>query len=295
MKKAILIFAALFAFGALFGARKNVVLIGLDGWAGCHFDKYEMPTIKKICSEGAYTTKKRSVLPSVSAPNWTSILTGCGVELHGHTKWNSEVPDLPSRVVSKYGKCPGIFGVLRDAYPDIKTACFYDWNVIGSLVETRAANTVQFFKPSPTCEAVADAASKYIVSEKPDFVFVYFSQPDEDGHKYGFGSPEYMERLKKLDKLVEKVVQAVRDSGKFDDTVFVIVSDHGGKGKSHSGISLEESEAPFIVWGAGIRKNFEITDSVVSIDVAPTIAEIMGVKELPQVWTGRPVRQIFEK
>ena len=40
---------------------KHVVLIGLDGWGAYSVEKAEMPNVKKLMAEGAYTLKKRSV------------------------------------------------------------------------------------------------------------------------------------------------------------------------------------------------------------------------------------------
>ena len=294
MKKIIaLVFAAAFC-ASLFAAQRKVVLIGIDGWKGKNLDAYEMPNVKRAMKEGSFTARKRSVLPSSSAPNWTSIITGCCVELHGHTQWGSKTPEIPSRAYSKYGKCPGIFGVLRGEFPNIKTACFYDWEVIGDLIEAKAADKVQFLKLSSGGENVVNAAVEYMRAEKPDFIFIYMDEPDHTGHKFGFDSPEYMAQVKLLDVSIGKIFQAVKDNGDCENTVFIIVSDHGGLDKKHGGITLDEMEAPFIAFGKGIRKNFEITDSVMSFDVAPTIAHIMGVKKVPQVWVGRAVSQMFQ-
>ena len=279
---------------AAFAAPRKVVLIGLDGWKGNLLEACEMPNVKQLMKAGAYTARKRSVLPSSSAPNWMATLTGCCVELHGHTQWGSKTPEIPPRVYSKYGKCPGIFGVLRAEIPNIKTACFYDWPVIGDLIEADAANKTQCLKLSEGGKNVADAAIEYMRAERPDFIFIYFDEPDHTGHKFGFGSPEYMAQLKLLDATVGRILQAVKDNGDCENTVFIITSDHGGFGKKHGGITLDEMESPFIIKGKGIRKNFEITDSVMSFDVAPTIARLFGVKRVPQVWVGRPAEQAFE-
>ena len=53
---------------------KHVVLIGLDGWGAYSLPKADMPNVKKLMEDGAYTLKKRSALPSSSAINWASML-----------------------------------------------------------------------------------------------------------------------------------------------------------------------------------------------------------------------------
>ena len=69
------------------GKAKHVVLIGLDGWGAYSVPKADIPTIKQLMADGAYTLEKRSALPSSSAINWASMFMGAGPELHGYTQW----------------------------------------------------------------------------------------------------------------------------------------------------------------------------------------------------------------
>jgi len=62
---------------------KHVILIGLDGWGSYSVEKADMPVVGKLMEEGAYTLKKRAVLPSSSAVNWASMFMGACPELHG--------------------------------------------------------------------------------------------------------------------------------------------------------------------------------------------------------------------
>ena len=96
------------------GKAKHVVLIGLDGWGAYSVPKADIPTIKQLMADGAYTLEKRSALPSSSAINWASMFMGAGPELHGYTQWGSKTPELPSRVLNQHGIFPTIFQLLRD-------------------------------------------------------------------------------------------------------------------------------------------------------------------------------------
>ena len=58
------------------GKAKHVVLIGLDGWGAYSVPKADIPTIKQLMADGAYTLEKRSALPSSSAINWASMFMG---------------------------------------------------------------------------------------------------------------------------------------------------------------------------------------------------------------------------
>ena len=46
---------------------EHVILIGLDGWGAYSLPEADMPTVKQLMEDGAYTLEKRSVLPSSGA------------------------------------------------------------------------------------------------------------------------------------------------------------------------------------------------------------------------------------
>ena len=109
-------FALLFSFTYSCNAKgkdkaKHVVFIGLDGWGAYSLPKADMPNVKQLMENGAYTLKKRSALPSSSAINWASMFMGAGPELHGYTEWGSKTPELPSRVLNQHGIFPQRIGI----------------------------------------------------------------------------------------------------------------------------------------------------------------------------------------
>ena len=91
------------------GKVEHVVLIGLDGLAGNTVEAADMPTLKAMMAEGAWTLKSRSVLPSSSAVNWAATYMGVPTEMHGYHTWGSRVPDFPSIEVGENGIVPTIF------------------------------------------------------------------------------------------------------------------------------------------------------------------------------------------
>lgn len=100
--------------------------------------------------------------------------------------------------------------------------------------------------------------------------------------------------LKELDKYVGQIVNAVKEAGMLDETIFIVTADHGGINKGHGGKTMEEMETAFIISGKNIKKGHEITESMMQFDVASTIAHIFKLEQ-PQVWIGRPVLSAFEK
>ncbi len=283
---------------------KHVILIGIDGWAATNFDKAPMPIVKdKLMAEGSYTLEKRSVLPSASAINWASNFMGVGTESHGYTTWGSKVPEIPSSVTNAHGIFPTIFSILKEQLPESKTAAIFDWDGIKYVIDTLAVDHVmqrdhagygkEFGEDCGEPLDYVKEAVNVIKEEKPTLFAVYFGGLDETGHTYGWYTEKYYDFEKVLDECIAQLIEATKEAGIYDDTIFVLTADHGGIDKGHGGITLEEMLSPFIVYGKGIRKGFQMTDAMMQYDVAATVAYILGL-ETPQAWVGRPMLSIFE-
>lgn len=280
--------------GAASPKAKHVIYIGLDGWGAYSVSKADMPAVKGLMEKGCYTLKKRTVLPSSSAVNWASMFMGAGPELHGYTEWGSQTPELPSRVILKHNIFPTIFQIYRDANPDAEIGVLSEWGGIQFLVDTLSTShhaVAPDYNKYPT--ALCEMAEKYIKEKKPALAAVVFDNPDHIGHVIGHDTPEYYAKLHEIDGYIARIVKAVEEAGMLDETIFIITSDHGGINKGHGGKTMLEMETPFIIAGKGIRQGGEFQESMVQYDVAATIAYIFGLQQ-PQVWTGRPMTQVFE-
>lgn len=274
---------------------KYVILIGLDGWGAYSLPKADMPHVKQLMEDGAYTLKKRSTLPSSSAINWASMFMGAGPELHGYTQWGSKTPELPSRVLNEHGIFPTVFQLLRDACPKAEIGCLYEWDGIKYLVDTLSLSHHQKapdYNKYP--RALCEMAESYIKEKQPKLLAVCFDNPDHVGHQAGHDTPEYYAKLKELDTYVGRIIRAVEEAGMLKQTIFIVTSDHGGIKKGHGGKTMNEMQTPFIISGKGVRSGVCFDDlSTMQFDVAATIAYIFGLKQ-PQVWIGRPVKDVFK-
>lgn len=273
---------------------KHVVMIGLDGWGAYSVNKADMPNVKKLMNDGSYTLKKRSVLPSSSAVNWASMYMGAGPELHGYTEWGSQTPELPSRVTNKNGIFPTVFSLLRESDPKAEIGNICEWGGIRYVCDTLALNFDKHIKESTkNPQEAARVAVEYIKSARPNLVNIVFDEPDHVGHGEGHDTPAYYKKLTELDGYIGQIIQAVKDAGMLDETIFIVTADHGGINKGHGGKTMQEMETAFIVSGKGVKKGYEFQESMMQFDCASTIAYIFGLEQ-PQVWIGRPMTQIFK-
>lgn len=269
---------------------EHVVIIGCDAFGAYAYPKANIPNIKALAANGGLAKVARSVLPSSSAVNWSSMIMGASPSLHGYTEWGSRTPEIPSAAVSKYGKFPSIFNVIKDSMPNAKTAAIYSWGGIGYLFDKEV---VDFnFHSEGNEDLTADSAVAIIKREKPLLTWVVFDQPDGAGHKYGHDTEGYYNELQRIDSLVGKVVEATKEAGIFDNTVFVLLGDHGGIDKGHGGKTVEEVNITWLISGKGAKKNYTIENPVIIYDTAPTIAWLFGLN-MPEAWRGKPVKEAF--
>ena len=269
---------------------EHVFYIGLDGWGSYSVEQSDMQNVKKMMAEGAWTLKKRTVLPSHSATNWDAMFTGVGPEQHGFWECCSEKPDLEPAVKNAEGIFPTVFTYLREKEPKAEIGCLYEWSGIKYLIDTVAFSYHAKVAQAELCEA----GRQYILEKKPVFFTFYIGETDSAGHKYGWESDGYYESLAQADKAVGAILQAARDAGIYDDTIFVFSSDHGGIDKGHGGITMAEMRTPLIIWGKGVKKGWCFDDvPTVQQDVASVLADLLGVK-LPDYCRGRSIGGIFE-
>ncbi|MBR5192799.1 MAG: alkaline phosphatase [Bacteroidaceae bacterium] len=273
---------------------EHVIYIGLDGWGSYSVDKADMPNVKALMAEGCWTLQKRAVLPSSSGVNWASMFMGATPELHGYTTWNSATHEIPERVILKNNIFPTMFQLVRDAQPEAEIGCIYEWDGIKYVLDTLSTSYQEMVHPSKIyTDEMKNMSVKYIKEKKPVLGAFIFDNPDHVGHDKGHDTPEYYANLTELDGYVGEIIQATKEAGIYENCIFIVTSDHGGINKGHGGKTLEEINTPFIIAGKGVKKGGEFQESMMQFDCAPTVLHIFGL-EGPQVWTGRPMTQVFE-
>lgn len=281
---------------------KHVIFIGVDGVSTPVFKNPEtlknIPNLKMMMDNGSYTLTKRAVMPSASAINWASIFNGLPTEQHGYYRWNSEKPDIPAITDNGRGMPPTIFTLIREQRPSAETGCAYNWDGIGPVVDTTVINyhiyDPGYHNPENYVleEYVKEKAVKYILEKKPDFFTFYIGDVDETGHTLGWETQDYYDCIANVDKMIGLIIQATKDAGIFDDTIFVFTTDHGGSENGHGQFLISHLETPFIIYGKNIRKG-TLGDSMMQYDVPATMAYALGL-DIPKEWRGRPMKEAFK-
>jgi predicted AlkP superfamily pyrophosphatase or phosphodiesterase len=254
----------------------HLVFIGFDGWGSFYLDQADMPTVKRMISDGSSSTEVLSVLPSRSWPNWSSLFMGTPPKKQG----KNDFPTIFSLVKNFYTEAREDF--------ETKPFFFYEWDDLFHI----CSNEVAFKHKIESDYVSVHTITTYIKEKKPVFTAIVFGEPDTTGHANGWGSKEYYEKLTLLDNFIEIIEQSIKDSEIYDTTVFVFSSDHGGIYRNH-GLNIERNrKIPLIFFGSGIKKAYTIPFQLNIYDIAPTMAAILGL-QAPTEWTGKPIFHIF--
>jgi hypothetical protein len=279
------------AWSQTFEPVKHVIVIGVDGMSPDGVRVARTPNMDFLMKNGASTLHARAVLPSSSSPNWASIIMGAGPEQHGILSNGWEMDDvlLPPTATGLEDIFPTEFGVIRQQKPDAEIGAIYHWDGFGRLFEKSA---VDVDMPASSELDATNKAVAYINQRKPAFLFIHLDHVDGAGHEHGHGSKRYYEAVTLADSLIGLVIKATRDAGIHDDMLMIVTSDHGGLGHSHGGASLAEMEIPFILFGKGVKKNYEIKELVNTHDNAATVVFALGVNPHP-AWIGRAIKSAF--
>ena len=275
---------------------KRVLIITFDGICIDGFKQANTPNIDALMKSGAASLTTRDVMPSITLPNFTSHLTGAGPEVHGVTdnSWQLDKHSLPAVARDEDGYFPSVFKVLKDQVPDIKTAFYWNWEPLINPYNKKYFDET-IFAENDEYIPLYEKALSFMKEHRNDkaFIFLYTVHTDHAGHKYKWMSPEYVQSIEEGDVEVGRLINKMKEEGIYDDTHIFFLSDHGGIGNGHGGVSKEEMIVPWIIEGPGIKKGFTIEEANNTVNTAATVLHLFGAEQ-PLCWTGEVPLSIFE-
>jgi len=255
------------------GASRAVLLISVDGLrpdavlqAGEHALK--IPHLRRILQEGAHASGVRSVLPTVTYPSHTTIVTGVWPAKHGiYTNttfdplgmnfegwyWYSEDIAVPTlwEAAAKAGLTVGSV-----SWPVTVGAKGIRYNVPEYWRTQKTADDLKLLRAVSTpglVEEIAKDAGAYRLDlddaiptdlartryaiwilrhGKPQFMTVHLAALDHLQHATGPFSPESNRTLEQIDAMLGQLEDAMRAA--YPDYAICIVSDHGFSGINRS-------------------------------------------------------------
>ena len=275
---------------------KRVLIIAFDGIRVDGLAQAHTPHIDSLIRTGAASMTTRDVMPSITLPNFSSILTGAGPEVHGidNNKWTLDNIKLPAVETDADGYFPSVFKLLKDNVPHMKTAFYWNWKQLINPFNQKYIDRTLFGENDAYIPLYEDAF-RFIKENHdiPTMTFLYTVHTDHAGHKHSWMSPEYIKAIEEGDEQVGILFDRLKKDGLYEDTHILFITDHGGIRKGHGGFSKEEMIVPWVIKGPSIKENFTITEANNTVNTASTVLYLFGVEQ-PLCWTGEVPYTIFK-
>lgn len=244
------------------GKAKHLVVISYDAFSEDNWEKASgLPNLSKLIKNGVYSTELKSVYPTLTYVVHTTMVTGVYPDKHGICHNNPFQPFIREEEqewfwFKKDVKVPAVYDALKQH--KMKSAGLL-WPVTGkasldyNMPEIRAIrNENQALKilrngtpfycirldkkfghlrkgiEQPYLDDFTTAcAVDTIKRKKPNLLLMHLIDLDDAKHNYGTDSPEIEQVLIRMDKRLGDIMKAAEEAGLKEDTVFLVVGDHG--------------------------------------------------------------------
>tara|TARA_R110002049_G_scaffold168374_1_gene334938 strand:+ start:29 stop:1498 length:1470 start_codon:yes stop_codon:yes gene_type:complete len=289
--------------------RPNILLIVSEDNGpelGCYGDPYVQTPVLDRLAESGIRFENAYVPQAGCSQSRAAFFTGLYPHQNGQIglatwKFRMYHEDTPNMVQSlkAAGYRTGIIGKL---HVNPESAFPFDFKAIPSAnfgrkdLDSYARQAEQFFSSSdvPFFLSVnfpdahrpftpqVNGLPKSPLTAKDVKPLPYFGLDTEDLRKQ---TADYYNCMSRLDSLVGDLLEALRQFGKFDDTLIVYIGDHGadllrGKRTSYEG----GLRIPMIMnWGARFSREQVCEELVSTLDLAPTILEVAGADPIPEL------------
>jgi predicted AlkP superfamily pyrophosphatase or phosphodiesterase len=265
---------------------RRVVIVLADGLRPDAISPTHMPSLDALSRAYTMALHAKTVRPSRTAAALTSLATGIAPSSHGLIEpglaflgklitlrplgRELERAGLPSHIVS---------GEMNPA----------ERAIVWALVS--AAGIGKFTARGRRARDVAAAALAVAREQRGGVLFVYLNDADIAGHAHGWMSPQYLAAAAESDTAVGVL------SGLADDSLLIVLADHGGGGVTehdHAEPHPMNDRIPLILAGPDVTRRHQLTRAVSLLDVPATVLWWAGV-EVPASYEGRVLSQAFTR
>jgi predicted AlkP superfamily pyrophosphatase or phosphodiesterase len=242
-------------------APRRVVMISIDGLMPSTYTKpgpSKVPTLRQLARDGAFADGVIGVLPTVTYPSHTTMITGVPPAAHGiynntildpegkgNGEWYRYARDIQVTTLPGLVKARGLT-TAAVSWP-VTVGADLDYFMPEVLFHThpkmvellRALSSPRHLlegyevatgKPIPwpmTDDDRTGLAAWIFKTYRPHLTLLHIYDTDTAQHNFGPGSPEALAAIEQADAHVKQMLDVVSDTGLQSTTDIVIVSDHG--------------------------------------------------------------------
>ena len=252
----------------------HVVLVSVEGLTSPSITSQgptRVPGFYQLMASGAATMNARTVERTTSLSNVTSMLTGRPVTttLSGHGVVDGTKATTVAQTAGRY--VPSIFDAAHDngystsLFSSDPAAALFDrsWGPQYGAPDTtwtdNGRDKIDLFRVNATPRLLAAAARDRLATAPTRLTYVQLSTPDLAGHRYGFGSSDYLAAVRRTDSQLRGIWAAIRSNPTLNGhTLLIIAGEHGGYRRDHTTKSFATTRVPFLVWGPGVVAGQEL-------------------------------------
>lgn len=274
---------------------EHVYLILVDGLRADTLDR--MPYTKSLADQGSagiFTVPG----PTFSRPAYARIITGACSSINGISANNQE-KQLFAPTLFDLAHAEGLktgVSAYRWYYdlfygPPYRTGEEDENRLVCDRPPLQYGYYYDDFGGNYDDEEIFDYGIEALVEENPNLLLVHTMDVDEMGHRHGGVSPEYLEAALLNDRCIEEFVGKIPVP---EESVIIITGDHGHiDSGGHGGLEKEAAEIKVAFYGKGVAAAGEIPAGYSQLDLAPTIAALLGLP-LTSYMEGRIVSEAFD-
>ncbi|XP_061163269.1 glycerophosphocholine cholinephosphodiesterase ENPP6-like [Saccostrea echinata] len=219
-----------------FATCSKLVVILMDGFRWDYFDHVNLPGFANMAKEGVKAEYMLSDYPTLSYPNYYSIMTGLHCESHGmvgnfmHDVTNDKnflIGVNPDQNLSIWWD--DAEPVWITAEKEGKKSYFFYWPGCEVTIRGRKPTLCVDYKLSliPEFEYSLQETLKLLHNDTADLIGIYLEAPDHYGHKFGVDSQNLTTLLQDIDNSLQSFRQRLTSLNLQNDANIMIFSDHG--------------------------------------------------------------------
>jgi hypothetical protein len=221
---------------------RKVLVIGIDGVRSDALQQAATPNIDSLIATGLYTYDAWHCGITVSGPSWSTIMTGVW--------WNKHGVSSNAYTGSHFDDYPYFTTRAKELLPNLKCVQVVEWAPMSDNVYNDGWN-LKLKTPDGDGASTEAVASAQLQDPDLDCMFVYFDAADLAGHSSGFSpsNPSYMQAIENIDGHIGGLMNTLHARPNYanENWLVLIITDHGGRGTGHGGISFEERH----IWWVG--------------------------------------------
>ncbi|WCJ20909.1 GPI ethanolamine phosphate transferase 1 [Euphorbia peplus] len=252
---------------------KRLVLLVADGLRADKFyepdsmGNYRAPFLRNIIKNQGRWGVSHARPPTESRPGHVSIIAGFYEDPSAVTKgWKANPVEFDSvfnrsRHTFAYGS-PDIVPIFCGALPHSTWKTypheFEDFATDASFLDEWSFDQFQ----SLLNRSNEDPSLKELLLQDNLVIFLHLLGCDSNGHAHRPYSSIYLNNVKVVDRIAERVYSLLEDYYKDNRTAYVFTADHGMSDKgSHGDGHPSNTDTPLVVWGAGVKNPKQISIS----------------------------------